>query len=363
VRRVIVLIVVALVGAGWYGLAGSTTALAVNGQSVTYSNFNAELTAISTNPGLLCYLSSLAGVGIEPGAGRDTVTAAGDAAWANLRVEGIAIDEYVNQFLHYHPTATDLATATTSLEGELTAAAAQTSNTCSGTSAAALAAMPAEMRQSQIEAQAASAYLVGKLNSTIPLTIAAITKYYKSHVSRYDTICMSVAVVSPTSVAAFTASQKAGMSMADLAKKYSLDSSSTKGGAVGCFAPSSSSYTSVRSDVGTTAIGHFPTTPVAYTPTTGGTTYALYLGATKKTVTPLAQAETVVINDIQASNATNANAVKANLLYAAAVVVNPSYGNWGLASSGPAVFVPGLPGDTGPTSKANLTTVATQPYQ
>ncbi len=360
-RRVIVLIVVALVGAGWYGLAGSATALAVNGRTVTYESFNTELAAITTHPGLLCYLSSLAGVGIEPGAGRDTVTAAGDTAWANFRVEGIAIDEYVTQYLHYHPTAADLASATTSLEGELTAAATQASQTCPGTSAAALADMPAEMRQSQIEAQAASVYLVSKLNSTIPLTAASIKKYFLSHLSRYDTLCVSVAVVDPSNLTAFAAAQKQGMSVAALAKKFSIDASGAAGGTYGCYAPTSSSYAGVRSDVGTTAVGHFPTTPLSIS--YNNATDALFVAPTKETVSTLAQAEAVVINDIQASNATGANAVKANLLYAAAVVVNPLYGSWGLASSGPAIFAPGLPGDTGPTSKANLTTVATQPYQ
>jgi hypothetical protein len=151
------------------------------------------------------------------------------------------------------------------------------------------------------------------------------------------------------------------MSVAALAKKFSIDASGAKGGTYGCYAPSSSSYTGVRSVVGTTAVGHFPTTPLSIS--YNNATDALFVAPTKETVSPLAAAQAVVINDIQASNATGANAVKANLLYAAAVVVNPSYGSWGLASSGPAIFAPGLPSDTGPTSKANLTTVATQPYQ
>lgn len=359
----LLLLVVALVGAGWYGLAGSTTALAVNGTSVSESALRAELTAISTHPTLLCYLSSLAGVGIEPGAGRDTVTAAGEAAWSNFRVEGLAIDEYVRTYLKYHVTAADLASATSSLEGELTQAASQASQNCPGTSTTALAEMPAEMRRTMVQDQAASVYLVGKLNSTIPLTLTSIHKYYLSHLARYDTICLSVAVVAPTNVTAFAASQKAGMSMADLAKKYSLDGSATKGGAVGCFAPTASTYSSVRSDVGTTPVGHFPTSPVAYTPQTGGTTYALYLGATSETVSTFAQAERAVITDVQAANSTGANAVKANLLYAAAVAVDPAYGKWGLASSGPQIFVPGLPAETGTATKTQLTTAATQPYQ
>jgi len=364
VRRVIVLIVLAIVGAGWYGFAGSSTALAVNGTSVSDAAFQGELHAIATNPGLYCYLSSLANTAIfTPGAGRDSVTAATEAQWANLRVEGIAIDHYVAQTLHYHPNAAALATAKVSLEGELAQAATQTSQTCQGTPAQALAAMPAEMLAAQIEDQASSVYLVSKLNKTIALTAANIKAYYESHLSKYNTLCIAVAVVAPTNLSAFAAAQKQGLSVAALAKKYSLDPSASKGGSYGCVLPTSTSYTAVRSDIGTAKVGHFPTTPLSYTPQQGGSTYGLFVAATSETRTPFAKAQSVVISDIQSANSTTANNVKAGILYAAAVDIDPAYGRWGLSSSGPGVFVPGLPAGSGPSSTSHLSTAPLLPYQ
>lgn len=361
-RRVIIFLVLAVVGAGWYGLSGARVALAVNGTSVSQTQFRAELRALATNPGLFCYMSSLDNTALaKPGAGNDTVTAAGATAWANLRVEGIAIDQYVGVALKYHPSAAALSRATTALEGELAQAAAQTSNTCSGTPAQALAAMPSELRTAEIEDQASSMYLVSKLNATIPLTASAIKTYYLSHRARYDRICVAVAVVAPSNVAAFTAAQSQGLSVAALAKKFSADASAAKGGDYGCYAPSSTSYTSVRNDVGTTPVGHFPTTPLSIS--YNGGTYALFVAATSKSPTPLAQAQGVVISDIQASNATAANSVKASILYAAAVALDPSFGRWGLAASGPTIFAPGLPADSGPASTTQLTTASTTPYQ
>ncbi|MBW4030675.1 MAG: peptidyl-prolyl cis-trans isomerase [Acidobacteria bacterium] len=361
-RRVILVLVLAVVGAGWYGYSGSRIAFAVNGTSVSQSQFRAELRAFESNPGLFCYMSSLANVALaQRGAGNDTVTAAGETAWANLRVEGIAINQYVAVALKHHPSAAELASATVSLEGELSQAAAQTSNTCAGTPAQALAAMPAELRAAQIEDQASSVYLVSKLNATIPLTATAIKAYYQSHQSRYDRLCVAVAVVSPANVNAFGASQAQGLSVAALAKKYSVDKSAAQGGAYGCFTPASSSYASVRNDVGTTPVGHFPTTPQSIT--YNGGTYALYVAPTSKSPTPFAQAQGVVISDIQASNATAANSVKASILYAAAIALDPAYGRWGLGSNGPTIFAPGLPPTSGPATTAQLTTASTTPYQ
>ena len=366
-RRVLLVLVLAVFGAGWYGLAGSTVAVAVNGSSVSDSALAGELQALANHPGLFCYYSSLAAAALsEPAAGnlKDTVSASGTAAWVNLRIEGLAVDNYVKKTFHYAATSAELAAATSALEGELSQAATQESQNCPGTSTQALAEMPAEMRSAQIEDQASSMYLVSKINKTIALTPANIAAYYHSHRADYDTICVAVAIVDPNNISAFAASQKAGLSVAALAKKYSVDpTTAAKGGADGCFGPTSTSFASVRTDVGTTPVGHFPTSPIPYTPTSGGTTYGLFVGATSKTPSSFAQAQAAVINDIQKSNATAANQVKANILYIAAVDVDPLYGRWGLSSSGPEVFAPALPATTGPATSSQLTTVATTLYQ
>jgi hypothetical protein len=365
VRRVILLLVVAVLGAGWYGFAASPAALAVSGTSVSPAEFRAELNAFNAHPGLYCYVSSLINAAIiKPGAGRDSVSAATEVQWINLRVEGIAIDRYVATTLHHVPSAAELASAQVALEGELTQAAAHASQKCAGTAAQAVAEMPAAMRTAQVEDQASSAYLLSKLNSTIALTPAKIKAYYQTHQSSYDNLCVAVAIVPQSSLAAFAKAQSRGMSVSALAKKYSADpTTASKGGYFGCFAPNSSSYASVRSDIGTAAVGHFPTTAISYTPTQGGSTYGLFVAAISKTPVPFAKAEGTVISDIQTVNATAANGVKSGILYSAAVMIDPVFGRWGLSSSGATVFVPALPAETGPATSTQLTTASATPYQ
>jgi uncharacterized surface protein with fasciclin (FAS1) repeats len=282
------------------------------------------------------------------------MVAGGAAAWANLRIEGLAIDEYAAKTLHFHPSAATLAKAETSLEGELSAASASASTPCSGTSAEALAAMPSEMRNFEIASQAASLDLVAKLDTTIPLTSASLQQYFSSHLATYDTICVSVAVVSPTQVTAFNASQAQGMSVAALAKKYSSDPTASKGGAYGCFAPGNASFSAVRADTISTALNHFPKTPQYIN--LNGSEAALFVAPTKRTPTTFAKAEATVVSDVQSANATKANTEKASILYYSAIAVDPSFGRWGLGTSGPTVFAPATPSATvvGPTTVAAL---------
>jgi hypothetical protein len=288
------------------------------------------------------------------------VNATGAAEWANLRVEGLAIDNFATTSLKFHPDAATLAKARTSLVSELTQAAANATAQnpqnlpCQGTAATALAEMPTEMRNFEIAAQAASLDLVSKLNTTVPLTVASMQKYYSTHTADYDTICVSVAVVDPTQVTAFNQAQAQGMSVAQLAKKFSADPSAKKGGVYGCFAPSSTSYSGVRSATQSTALNKFPTTPEEIT--YDSTEAALFVAPTKRTTTPFAQAEPSILSDLENANATAANTQKESILYYSAVAVDPAFGRWGAGSSGEQVFAPATPSSNvvGSATIANL---------
>jgi hypothetical protein len=201
--------------------------------------------------------------------------------------------------------------------------------------------MPVEMRNFEIASQAASLDLVAKLNTTVPLTTASMQQYFATHASNYDTICVSVAVIAPSQLTAFNAAQSQGMSVANLAKKFSADPSGRKGGAYGCFGPSSSSYSGVRSDTLSTALNTFPTTPqqISY----NNTTADLFVAPTSRAATPFAQAESAVLSDLENANASAANTEKSNILYYSTVAIDPSFGRWGLGTSGPNVFAPALP--------------------
>ena len=356
-RRLVALFVVALLGAAIYGVSGASSGVSANHQGVSSHVLDQELAAISQNAGLSCYIGSLDPTSYAAGAGGDSVKASAAAIWANLRVEGLTINQYVTTTLKYHPDAAELAAATTSLEDEMTEQAASGTTPCTGTAAEAVAAMPAEMRSSEIEDQAASLYLVKKLNQTVPLNEASMKKYYKSHVSDYDTLCVSVALVTPADVPAFEQAQAAGDSVATLAKKYSQDpTTAAKGGAYGCYPPSSEYYTSVRADVAGASLDAFPTTP-QYTDQ-NGVEYALFVAVTKETRNSYATAASTVLSDLQNLNAQNADKVKSTLLYEAAIHVDPSFGRWGENTTGPEVFAPSVPSAANVSGAGTLTSGA-----
>ena len=361
-RRLVALFVVALLGAGLYGLSSSSSGISVNHVTVSSSTLRSELSTIAQNPTLECYVAVLDPSNFAGGAGGDSMTTAGAAAWTNLRVEGIAIDHYVTTSLKYVPTAKELATAKNSLEGEMTQAATAASKTCPGTSVQAVAEMTSEMRQAEIESQATSLYLVGKVKATIPLTTASMKSYYAQHTSQYDTLCISVAVVAPSSISAFTAAENAGASVAALAKDFSQDASGAKGGAYGCYAPSVSSYASVRADVAGLAPNTFSTTPVSIS--YNGATAGLFVAVTKRTLTPFNSAAPAVLSDLQNLNATSASTLKNNLLYAAAVHVDPSFGRWGISqTAGVGVFAPTTPAKGDVTGATRLSATGSPTYK
>jgi hypothetical protein len=341
VRRLIALLVLALVGATLFGLSNTSSGLSVNGSTVSNTTFRGELAAISSNATLECYIVALAPAAYGAGAGT-SVAISGATAWANLRVEGLAIERFARVNLKFHPTTAALAKAKTSLLSELTQVVAGNTTPCTGSSAQAFAAMPPEMQTFEVASQAASLDLVNKLKGTTALTPANVKKYYDAHVANYDTLCVSIALVTPAQVAAFTQAQGAGGTVAELAKQFSEDPSGQKGGAYGCYAPTSTSYSGVRADTVSSPLNTFPTTP-QYVTLSDGSTAALFVAPTKRTVTPLAQAQNVVLSDLETANATIANNAKETILLHAAIAVDPAYGRWGLASTGPTLFAPAEP--------------------
>ncbi len=360
-RRVVALLIVAAAVAVVVGLRGSTPALHVNSQSVSLAEWSSELATLHSNSGLQCYYDALTAANIGAGAAHDTLSAAGATAWSNLRVEGLAIVDDVEGVLHHSPSATDLSRAQQILATEMSNAATSANYTCPVSATAALAEMPAPMRNAQVRAEADSLYLISTLPKTVALTPSALAAYFAQHRSDYNTLCVSAAVVTPSRVNAFLTAARSGESVAQLARQFSIDSSKSKGGALGCFSPGSSSYVSLRSDVTGQGIGHYNTT--VHTITYGSATAALFLAVTAVRPSTYAQAATTVLADAQKINASIASSAKAQLLFRDAGTIASSIGRWGLASSGPQVFAAALPASSGTATTSLLTTPATTPYQ
>ncbi len=359
-RRVLSFFIVAVVLAVVVGRWTPSSGLRVNGQVTSSATVRAQLSAIAGSSALQCYLTAIAPASYSAGAGTSTMAASGAAAWTNLEVEAMAIDQYVRSHLHYRP-GTDLVKAQASLELEMTQAAAANRFSCPGSAASALAAMTPQMRSMEILAQAESLYLVSELNSSIPLTAASLHAYYEHHRADYATICVSVALVPLSSVSAFAKAQAAGASVATLAQRFSLDPSGKRGGAYGCYGPTSPYFASVRADVAGHAVGHFPTTPT--TTTQNGTTYALYVAATSERPASYAASASAVLTDVRDLNAVGADRVRSQVVDRAAIAVDPALGQWILGSTGLTVSVPTLPASSAVTGASTLTSPSALTYR
>ncbi len=350
-RRVVTALIAALVLAVLVGRFSASSGLRVNGQVASAAQVRGELSAIANSTALQCYLTAIDPASYGAGAGTSTMAASGAAAWSDLRIQAMAINQYVRSSLHYHPGA-DLAKAKASLELEMTQAAATDSFTCPGSASTALAAMTPAMRSLEVTAQADSLYLVNRLNSTIPLTTASLHAYYAHHRSQYVRICVSVALVPVAKVSAFARAQAAGASVATLAKHFSLDPSGARGGTYGCYGPSSPYYASVRADVAGHPVGHFPTTPSSTTQ--NGTTYALYVAATSESPATFAASAARVLSDVRSLNTLGADQVRSRVVDQATVAVDPALGQWVLGSNGLTVSAPSVPAASAVTGASVL---------
>ncbi len=117
------------------------------------------------------------------------------------------------------------------LEGELTQAAAQRRKNCTGTAAQAIAEMPAAIAQ-RPDRGPGLIDVPGEQAQRHDCAHAGQSRSTSSGTSRsYDTLCVAVAIVSPGESRPHSPpSQSQGMSVAALAKKYSVDASAAKGG-------------------------------------------------------------------------------------------------------------------------------------
>ncbi len=349
-RRLSILLALSLVGAALAGFAASPVVRAP-GVSVSDRAMREELSALAANPGLQCYLSAMTGQFYRSGGGHDSLSAAATANWTKLRVESAVIIDYVDRH-GGTPTAADLTTARAALEQEFNAAAAARQYRCGTSPAAALDALPPAMLAFQLHAQADAMWLDKMMPSQIPLTTAGLESYFSTHSSNYDELCVAVAVVSPRTLNLFYADRAKGMSVAELAREHSLDSSSQKGGAYGCWKPSSQYYDTWRRLTAGLALNQYNAKPrkIAY----GTGTANLFVAVTKRTPSTFADAEQLVLADARNYNAAGGTRVKENLLYRAAVSVSPAFGRWALTSSGPTVANLAVPAESDVTSPGVL---------
>lgn len=340
-RRIVILLLLLAGLAAGAGIGSQRAAVSINTNRVSDATFRNSLDVFANNANTRCYFSTVYAVAPHAGAARDSVTSSTASQWANTLLDGYAITNY-EKVRNLAQSKADLARGKANLISQMRSQAQALQLNCPGTASEALASLPKSAQDLLIRSTAASIEMIHRLGTATPLTVAGLTSYYNAHQSSYDTLCISVAVVPQSQLAAFHADQLAGLSVKALVNKYSVEpQSKAKGGSLGCFAPTSNSYSTVRTDVAGQALNTFGAVPRAIT--YGGATDGLYVAVTSRKTNPFASIEQIVLNDVQTVNASSASAVQNNLLYQAAVALDPALGRWGLTSAGPEVFVPGVP--------------------
>lgn len=337
-RRLIAFLLAAAVIVPWLGATVSTAAVQGGSGSESNYDFAHEVHAIKNSEGASCYVGALWGVTFTGGAGLGTYDLASVTAWANLRLEGLAIASYAKEQFQFAPTAKDLETARNNVIRQMTSSATAKALSCPGTPGDALDSLPTTVQESIVMAEAASEQVLAEVPSRISEDDASLQAFYNAHRSEYDKICVRVAVVLPEDVASFQADARSGKSPVDLVKKYSLDSSRAQNGEYGCFDATSNARELVRG----VAIGEWGQ-PQAVSGS--GSSYYLLVSPMSRTSQPYANptVQAQVLTDVRKLNAGSATAIKEGIFARVGIRVNPQIGRFGNGQSGLGIYPPSTP--------------------
>jgi len=369
VRRALVLVVVAATVAVVAGLSIPSSAISVNTATISQSELNGELAAIQASPTYQCFLSAQSFLNGQNaptpvhGVSMPSWFATTTVEWSNIRATDLAIIGYVQV---HDPRAISPAVlgapgplgAKAQLESAMNStiqtAYAQSGSraqgfSCPGLSAPpagvnvgalALNSMPAWFQDEQIEANAAELALQHLTPSPLPTAGPALEAWFNQHAGEFATTCLSYIQTVDLAHAEVAARAIAGgLSFAEAAKRYSIDTTTKdKGGALGCYSPSSPSWGSVQHYVGHVATGHVS----APQPFPHSASYLLFT-VTKRTPNAFDAIKGAVASANGAANRTSAVVLAVEIQRAADITVSPAIGTWLVTVTGGTIVPPTPP--------------------
>jgi hypothetical protein len=316
-RRFLPVLLLCLVGGTAAACTSSVGAIAANvdGTVISQAELTSDLSAISANAALRCYLASS-----EPvlGAG---VTGTYSASFAATRLTStidttVITDELHRRHLSVSPLAVSIAKS--QLASFLQP---QQGSSCTIPGTTAVATFSPELERSLIESQAASDALTASLGGE-PLTTAGVAAYARSHPSASSLQCISDIVVKDRATASrLRNSIVGGASFATVARASSIDTSNAQnGGTDGCV-----------------SAGDFPTSlgsvivalPLnVISPVTAFNGYFVLLDVTARHASSTVAAQALIARGSSAEQR-----LITTLVRGANVEVNPAYGTWAKVGS------------------------------
>ena len=194
------LLAVALLGAVVASVTGcdlSTPAAVVNGNTISQSQLDTAISAVSDNPTAQCAASVLtsAGGGTLPtirGAGDSTVT----TQFAAFELTGLvqqAIETNALARRHAHVTPSDVAAARQDYEAQVSAASSQYGSPCNLTGSNLVDRLPAQFVTQQAQALALQERLE-EVTGRVDVSTAALRSYYDTHHALVTQECLNLIV-------------------------------------------------------------------------------------------------------------------------------------------------------------------------
>jgi len=327
-----VLAALAALAAGGTACDLSPPAASVDGMSVSRSQLDAELSAISHSAYAQCALQ-LQGVNLPStltGAGGFTVS----SDLASYELSTLVVERLADQDLTRlgHPvTSTDLADARTDLASELTAGASS-SSPCPGgiTGQLLVQRLPAGFRSGEVHFLAAQEQLAITLGH-VDVGQSALLAYYQSHPSQFRQLCLSdIAVTSQAQAQSIRGAIEAGKeTFATEAEQNSIDTqTAANGGEIPCVAASEVVNGAILDAISGLSQGQISQPVFENASSSGGSGVWFLLELDGRPAIPFAQAEAQIRQQLLAAQDSTVSAAFSRLAKAAKVTVDPRYGSW-----------------------------------
>jgi hypothetical protein len=360
-RKALALLVVVAVAAVVAGRVIPSTAVTAGASTLTTSELDSELQAISRSASFTCYLDardflqSNGQSGVPPlrGAAPGTWTTGAVVEWANIRTTQLLIDAHVARRDPSAFSANALLSAKVSLATAITqtlttaindAQSAGSSFTCPGEAAgpATIASLPGWFAAEEVRAQAGTLGLAALVPSPIPTAGAGLRAWYSAHSGEFDTTCLwDVQLSSQVQAEVVASAVDHGLSSAAAVARYSTSAQNRKAhGSIGCFSPTSPSWASVVQYVGNLAVGK--ATVASGTGSNGAPQYYV-LGPTRRTGNSLDSILSAVQAQVRDLNIQSAQLLATSIQAGAHVSVTSVIGAWVPTSTGGTIVAPTAP--------------------
>jgi PPIC-type PPIASE domain len=307
----------------------SPPAATVNGATITQSQLNSQLSAISQSAYVRCALELQGSIpNSVQGAANDTVS----TELASDELSTMIIEELLSQDLsglHRTVGASDLDAARADFEARLEPTPQEGGTSPCGYGGRQLDEhLPAAFSALQVRYLAEQEQLAASLGH-LDLTTQALERYYFSHAANFAEVCLSDIAVTSQSQAQSIAQQIASgtTTFADAARKISIDTSTAaNGGAIPCVPASEIQNSSVLSAIDGLGAGQV-SRPVQETSSTGAPVWLL-LQVSGRPEVPFSQAEPQIRQDILASQSSELSKEFHAIAKTAQVYVDPRFGTW-----------------------------------